>query len=147
MIVLDNSIIFTALPSIEAAMSFSATGLSWVQNAYTLAFGGLLLLGARAGDLLGRRRVFIAGLAAFALASFLIMLYRGGGRSPPAPCRASAPPTPSARPCSPSFTGADEPARAAAMQLLAGTGARPGAAAWPTRPAGRASWTSPGGPP
>jgi MFS family permease len=72
MIVLDNSIIFTALPSIEAAMGFSATGLSWVQNAYTLVFGGLLLLGARAGDLLGRRRVFIAGLAVFALASFLI---------------------------------------------------------------------------
>jgi EmrB/QacA subfamily drug resistance transporter len=72
MIVLDNSIIFTALPSIQAAMGYSTTGLSWVQNAYTLVFGGLLLLGARAGDLLGRRRVFIAGLAVFALASFLI---------------------------------------------------------------------------
>lgn len=56
MIVLDNSIIFTALPSIESAMSFTPTGLSWVQNAYTLVFGGLLLLGARSGDLLGRRR-------------------------------------------------------------------------------------------
>jgi EmrB/QacA subfamily drug resistance transporter len=72
MIVLDNSIIFTALPRIEAAMGYSATGLSWVQNAYTLVFGGLLLLGARAGDLLGRRRVFLAGLTVFAVASFLI---------------------------------------------------------------------------
>jgi EmrB/QacA subfamily drug resistance transporter len=72
MIVLDNSIIFTALPSIEAAMSFTPTGLSWVQNAYTLVFGGWLLLGARSGDLLGRRRVFLAGMVVFVLASFLI---------------------------------------------------------------------------
>ncbi|WP_143194314.1 MFS transporter [Micromonospora sp. CB01531] len=72
MIVLDNSIIFTGLPQIEATMGLTATGLAWVQNAYTLVFGGLLLLGARAGDLLGRRRVFIAGLAVFGLASFLI---------------------------------------------------------------------------
>ena len=72
MILLDNSIVFTGLPTIGAAMRFSATGLSWVQDAYTLVFGGLLLLGARLGDLLGRRRVFIAGLAVFALASFLV---------------------------------------------------------------------------
>lgn len=72
MIVLDASIIFTGLPSIQSAMDLSATGLSWVQNAYTLVFGGLLLLGARAGDILGRRRVFIAGLAVFTLASFLV---------------------------------------------------------------------------
>ena len=63
MILLDNSIIFTALPKIEAAMRFSPAGLAWVQDAYTLVFGGLLLLGARAGDLLGRRRVFVFGLA------------------------------------------------------------------------------------
>jgi MFS family permease len=56
MILLDNSIIFTALPSIDSALNLSVTGLSWVQDAYTLVFGGLLLLGARAGDLLGRRR-------------------------------------------------------------------------------------------
>lgn len=72
MIVLDNSIIFTGLPQIEATMGLSVTGLAWVQNAYTLVFGGLLLLGSRAGDLLGRRRVFIAGLAVFGLASLLI---------------------------------------------------------------------------
>jgi EmrB/QacA subfamily drug resistance transporter len=72
MIVLDNSIIFTALPSIEVAMAFTPTGLSWVQNAYTLVFGGLLLLGARSGDLLGRRRVFLVGMVVFVLASFLI---------------------------------------------------------------------------
>ncbi|HEY5855721.1 MAG TPA: MFS transporter [Aldersonia sp.] len=72
MILLDNSIIFTALPSIESAMGLSTTGLAWVQNAHTLVFGGLLLLGARAGDLLGRRRVFVAGLAVFAVPSLLV---------------------------------------------------------------------------
>ena len=51
MIVLDISIVITALPKIHDGLGFSATGLSWVQNAYTLAFGGLLLLGARAGDI------------------------------------------------------------------------------------------------
>jgi len=69
MIVLDISIVITGLPKILESLSFSATGLSWVQNAYTLAFGGLLLLGARAGDILGRRRMLIAGLALFTAAS------------------------------------------------------------------------------
>jgi MFS family permease len=69
MIVLDISIVITALPKIHEGMRFSATGLSWVQNAYTLAFGSLLLLGARAGDILGRRRMFVAGIAVFTLAS------------------------------------------------------------------------------
>ena len=78
MILLDNSIIFTALPKIHAAMRFSPAGLAWVQDAYTLVFGGLLLLGARAGDLLGRRRVFVFGLAVFALASMLIGLAQAG---------------------------------------------------------------------
>src|SRR5580692_8305768 len=72
MILLDNSIIFTALPKIDAAMRLSPAGLAWVQDAYTLVFGGLLLLGARAGDLLGRRRVFVIGLVVFALASLLV---------------------------------------------------------------------------
>src|ERR1700710_1474823 len=72
MILLDNSIIFTALPTIHTAMHYSTTGLAWVQDAYTLVFGGLLLLGARAGDLLGRRRVFVFGLAVFALSSLLV---------------------------------------------------------------------------
>ena len=72
MIVLDNSIIFTGLPQIAAEMNLSPVELSWVQNAYTLVFGGLLLLGARAGDILGRRRVFIVGLVIFGIASFLV---------------------------------------------------------------------------
>ncbi|RZL80484.1 MAG: MFS transporter [Rhodococcus sp. (in: high G+C Gram-positive bacteria)] len=72
MILLDNSIIFTGLPNIQAELGYSATGLSWVQDAYTLVFGGLLLLGARLGDLFGRRRVFVAGLAVFAASSFLV---------------------------------------------------------------------------
>ena len=71
MAVLDASVVITALPTIHKALGFSATGLSWVQNAYMLPFGGLLLLGARAGDILGRRKVFIGGLALFTFASFM----------------------------------------------------------------------------
>jgi len=72
MILLNNSVIFTALPSLKASLGLSAGQLSWVQDAYTLVFGGLLLLGARAGDLLGRRRVFVSGLAVFSVASLLV---------------------------------------------------------------------------
>ncbi len=72
MVILDNSIIFTGLPRIESSMHFSPTGLTWVQDAYTLVFGGLLLLGARAGDNVGRRRMFILGLTLFGGASFLV---------------------------------------------------------------------------
>ncbi|HEU5355908.1 MAG TPA: MFS transporter [Actinocrinis sp.] len=71
MIVLDASVIITSLPKIHDAFGFSPTSLSWVQNAYTLAFGGLLLFGARVGDILGRRRVYLAGIAVFTLASLL----------------------------------------------------------------------------
>jgi len=71
MLILDVSVVITALPKIQNALGFSSAGLSWVQNAYTLAFGGLLLLGARAGDILGRRRVFVAGIALFTAASLL----------------------------------------------------------------------------
>jgi EmrB/QacA subfamily drug resistance transporter len=74
MIVIDISIVITGLPRIQAGLGFSPAGLSWVQNAYTLAFGGLLLLGARAGDILGRRRMFIVGLGIFTLASLAIGL-------------------------------------------------------------------------
>jgi EmrB/QacA subfamily drug resistance transporter len=71
MVVLDATIVNIALPHIQQALHFSTTSLSWVLNAYTLAFGGLLLLGGRAGDILGRRRVFISGILLFTLASFL----------------------------------------------------------------------------
>jgi EmrB/QacA subfamily drug resistance transporter len=71
MVVLDASIVNVALPDIEKALGFSGTGLEWVVNAYTLTFGGLLLLGGRAGDILGRRRVFIAGIILFSVASLL----------------------------------------------------------------------------
>ncbi|HJY97830.1 MAG TPA: MFS transporter, partial [Streptosporangiaceae bacterium] len=71
MVVLDGTIVNVALPHIQAALHFSGTGLEWVVNAYALAFGGLLLLGGRSGDLLGRRRVFIAGILLFSLASLL----------------------------------------------------------------------------
>jgi EmrB/QacA subfamily drug resistance transporter len=71
MVVLDATIVNVALPHIQRALGFSGTGLEWVVNAYTLTFGGLLLLGGRAGDILGRRRVFIAGIILFSLASLL----------------------------------------------------------------------------
>lgn len=72
MIVLGNSVVFTGLPKIQVEMGYSSEDLSWVQNAYTLVFGGLLLLGARSGDILGLRKVFLAGLVVFSAASLLI---------------------------------------------------------------------------
>jgi len=69
MIILDATVVNIALPHIESGLRFSSTSLSWVMNGYTLTFGGLLLLGGRAGDILGRRRVFIAGITIFTLAS------------------------------------------------------------------------------
>jgi EmrB/QacA subfamily drug resistance transporter len=69
MVVLDATIVNVALPHIQDALHFSGNNLEWVVNAYALAFGGLLLLGGRSGDLLGRRRIFIFGIALFALAS------------------------------------------------------------------------------
>jgi EmrB/QacA subfamily drug resistance transporter len=69
MVILDSAIVVVALPSIEQDLGFSSGDLQWVLSAYLLSFGGLLLLGGRAADLLGRRRVFMAGTALFALAS------------------------------------------------------------------------------
>lgn len=69
MVVLDATIVNIALPDIQQTLGFSRTGLSWVLNAYALTFGGLLLLGARAGDLFGRRRVLVGGVALFIAAS------------------------------------------------------------------------------
>jgi EmrB/QacA subfamily drug resistance transporter len=71
MIILDQTIVNVALPAIQADLGFSQTGLAWVVNAYLIAFGGLLLLAGRLGDLIGRKRVFLAGLAVFTLASLL----------------------------------------------------------------------------
>jgi EmrB/QacA subfamily drug resistance transporter len=71
MVVLDATIVNIALPSIQTALKFQTADLSWVLNAYTLTFGGLLLLGARAGDILGRRRTFVFGILLFSLASLL----------------------------------------------------------------------------
>ncbi|MEV6107190.1 MFS transporter [Streptomyces sp. NPDC051940] len=71
MVVLDATIVNIALPHIQTALDFSTTGLTWVVSAYTLTFGGLLLLGGRAGDILGRRRVFIFGILLFVVASLL----------------------------------------------------------------------------
>lgn len=71
MVILDATIVNIALPHIQAALGFSRTGLAWVLNAYTLAFGGLLLLGGRAGDVFGRRRMFVTGVLLFAGASLV----------------------------------------------------------------------------
>jgi EmrB/QacA subfamily drug resistance transporter len=71
MVVLDATVVNVALPSIQSDLDFSAGNLQWVVNAYTLVFGGFLLLGGRAGDLLGRKRLFIAGVSVFTLASLL----------------------------------------------------------------------------
>ncbi len=69
MVILDVSVVNVALPAIRHGLGFSEVDLQWVVNAYTVTFAGFLLLGGRAADLLGRRRVFVAGLALFALAS------------------------------------------------------------------------------
>src|SRR5580693_7060207 len=69
MVVLDATIVVVAQPHIQQALGFSGSGLEWVANAYALALGGLLLLGGRAGDLLGRRRMFVVGLLLFSAAS------------------------------------------------------------------------------
>ena len=71
MVVLDATIVNVALPHVQRALGFSGTGLEWVVNAYAITFGGLLLLGGRAGDILGRRRVFVFGLLLFSAASLL----------------------------------------------------------------------------
>ena len=104
MIVLDVSVSSPRCPKIHHALGFSPTGLSWVQNAYTLTFGGLLLLGARAGDILGRRRVFVGRHRPVhrRLARSAASRPRPAGCSPRARCRASAPRSPRRRrsPCS-----------------------------------------------
>src|SRR3954463_3221539 len=79
MIVLDATIVNVALPSIQDDLNFSASNLAWVVNAYLIAFGGLLLLAGRAGDLIGQRRVFLAGLTIFTAASVLCAVAQSQG--------------------------------------------------------------------
>src|SRR3954453_1263365 len=83
MVILDSAIVLVALPSIDADLALSAGDLQWVLSAYLLSFGGLLLLGGRAADLLGRRRMFIVGTGLFALASLGAGLSGTGAESPP----------------------------------------------------------------
>ena len=71
MVILDATIVNVALPSIQADLGMSDSGLQWVVNAYALLFGGFLLLGGRAGDLIGRKRIFLAGVVLFTVASLL----------------------------------------------------------------------------
>src|SRR3982751_3592646 len=71
MVVLDSTVVNVALPSIQQDLGLSEANLQWVVNAYTLVFGGFLLLGGRAGDLLGRKRLFLFGVVVFTTASLL----------------------------------------------------------------------------
>src|SRR5215218_1434920 len=79
MIVLDATIVNVALPSIQEDLGFSGSSLAWVVNAYLIAFGGLLLLAGRLGDLISRRGVFLAGLAVFTTASLVCGLAQSLG--------------------------------------------------------------------
>jgi EmrB/QacA subfamily drug resistance transporter len=79
MVVLDATIVNVALPSIQRGLNFSPSSLQWVVNAYTLIFGGFLLLGGRAGDLIGRKRLFMVGVALFSAASLLNGLAQSSG--------------------------------------------------------------------
>src|SRR5256714_1889560 len=79
MVILDATVVNVALPSIQTDLHFSETNLQWIVNAYTLVFGGFLLLGGRAGDLLGRKRLFLGGLVVFTLASLLDGLASSSG--------------------------------------------------------------------
>src|SRR6266566_3722787 len=138
MIILDMTVVNIALPHIQADLHYSATSLSWVLNGYTLTSGGLLLLGGRAGDILGRRRMFIAGISLFTLASLagglattsgLLLAARalqgvGGALASPAVLAVGAVHQRADRP----GRGRDRPA----------VRRRDTAAAWPLRPGGRA---------
>jgi hypothetical protein len=84
MVILDATVVTIALPGIQHALGFSSAGLSWVMNIYSLTFGGLLLLGGRAGDIFGRRRLLAWGIALFTLASL-------AGAWPPTPPSCSSP--------------------------------------------------------
>src|SRR2546428_12870930 len=79
MIVLDATIVNVALPSIKNDLGFSQSNLAWVVNAYLIAFGGLLLLAGRIGDLVGQRRIFLIGLAVFTGASLLCAVSQSQG--------------------------------------------------------------------
>ena len=79
MVILDVAVVNVALPSMRNELHFSTTGLQWVVNAYTITFAGFMMLGARAADLLGRRRVFLVGTALFALSSLLCALATSRG--------------------------------------------------------------------
>lgn len=79
MTVLDGTVVTVAMPAIQSGLGFSPAGLAWVVNAYLIAFAGLLLLAGRLGDLIGRRRMFISGLAVFTAASVLCGISTGSG--------------------------------------------------------------------
>ena len=93
MVMLDNTVVNVALPSIQRGLHASISGLEWTVNAYTLAFAVLLVTGGRLGDIFGRRRTFLIGVVVFGLSSALHRLLpeRGVAGHRPRASRASAP--------------------------------------------------------
>ena len=91
MIVLDGTVVNVALPSIQEDLGFSQSSLAWVVNAYLIAFGGLLLLSGRLGDLISRRGMFLAGLGVFTAASFLCGVAQSQERSELRPSKLARP--------------------------------------------------------
>ena len=79
MIILDGTVVTVALPTIQEDLGFSQAGLAWVMNSYLIAFAGLLLLAGRIGDLIGSKRVFLAGLSLFTAASLLCAVAQSQG--------------------------------------------------------------------
>ena len=99
MVILDATIVNVALPSIQADLEMSDADLQWIVNAYTLVFGGFLLLGGRAGDLVGRKRIFLIGVVIFTVASLLNGLAPSSkSSSSAAGCTGSVPPSSRRRP-------------------------------------------------
>ena len=98
MIILDTTIVNVALPSIQADLHFSQSSLTWVIDGYLITFGSLLLLAGRLGDLFGRKRIFLIGVAAFVAASMLCGLAPSGGRPRRRPLPAGRAPPPSPPP-------------------------------------------------
>src|ERR1700722_20319602 len=129
MVVLDTTIVNVALPHIQEGLGLSGGELSWVINGYLLTFGGLLLLGARSGDLLGRRRTFLAGIAIFTASSLFGGLALSGWMLVSAPAPRGVGPALAGRPSPalPPTISPDGPQRVRAIGLFTTVSAAGGA--------------------
>jgi MFS family permease len=117
MVVLDATIVNVALPSIQTDLGLSEANLQWIVNAYTLVFGGFLLLGGRAGDLIGRKRLFLGGIVVFTVASLLNALSRASApRSSRPPRSRSSRPRSKRAPSAPARLASGPRSRSAARR-------------------------------